>query len=77
MKRMWMNREYISKITTTIIGGLYAFLGFIGTLVPLDEILSNTLNIWIRIGISVGVLLILWIVCFMIVGLFLIRKKRF
>ena len=30
MKRMWMNREYISKITTTIIGGLYAFLGFIG-----------------------------------------------
>lgn len=77
MKRIWMNREYISKITTTIIGGLYAFLGFIGTLVPLDEILSNTLNIWIRIGISVGVLLILWIVCFMIVGLFLIRKKRF
>lgn len=77
MKRIWMNREYISKIATTIIGGLYAFLGFIGTLVPLDEILSNTLNIWIRIGISVGILLILWIVCFVIVGLILIRKKRF
>lgn len=77
MKRLWMNREYISKIATTIIGGLYAFLGFIGTLVPLDEILSNTLDIWIRIGISVGVLLILWIVCFVIVGLILIRKKRF
>lgn len=77
MKRIWMNREYISKIATTIIGGLYAFLGFIGTLVPLDEILSNTLNIWIRIGISVWILLILWIVCFVIVGLILIRKKRF
>lgn len=55
MKQIWINRKYIFKIAITVIGGLYAFFGFIGTLVPLDEILSDTLNIWIRIGISLGV----------------------
>lgn len=77
MKQMWMNRVYISKIATTIIGGLYAFLGFIGTLVPLDEILPNTLKLWIRIGISLGILLMAWIICFVVVGKILINKKRF
>ena len=77
MKQIWINRKYIFKIAITVIGGLYAFFGFIGTLVPLDEILSDTLNIWIRIGISLGVFLILLIVCFLIVGIILIKKKRY
>lgn len=75
MKQIWINRKYIFKIAITVIGGLYAFFGFIGTLVPLDEILSDTLNIWIRIGISLGVFLILLIVCFLIVGIILIKKR--
>ena len=77
MKQIWINRKYNFKIAITVIGGLYAFFGFIGTLVPLDEILSDTLNIWIRIGISLGVFLILLIVCFLIVGIILIKKKRY
>ena len=77
MKQIWINRKYIFNIAITVIGGLYAFFGFIGTLVPLDEILSDTLNIWIRIGISLGVFLILLIVCFLIVGIILIKKKRY
>ena len=77
MKQMWMSRRYISKIATTIMGGLYAFLGFVGTLVPLDEILPTTLKLWIRMGISLGILLVAWIICFMVVGKILINKKRF
>lgn len=64
-------------MTTKIIAGIYAFLGFIGTLFPLDEILSNTLSMWIRGGISLCVLLIVWIICFFIVGIILSNKKRF
>lgn len=77
MHQIWMNRGYISKVATTFIGGMYAFLGFVGTLVPLDEILPTTLNIWIRIGISLAVLFLAWIVCFVIVGMVMTNKKRF
>lgn len=77
MKRIWMNRVYIAKLTTTIIGGLYAFLGFIGSLVPLDEILSDKLSVWERVGISLGVLLGAWIICFTAVAFILSHRKRF
>lgn len=77
MKQIWMNKGYIAKITSAIIGGLYAFLGFIGTLVPLDEILPRSLSIWIRVVISISILLVVWIICFIGVGKFLSNKKRF
>lgn len=77
MKRIWLNKEYIAKITSTIIGGLYAFLGFIGTLVPLDELLSSSLSIWVRVGISISILAGGWLICFVVLGLILSNKKRF
>lgn len=77
MKRIWINKSYISTITTTIVGGIYAFLGLISTLVPFDEILPNTLQIWKRALISLGILLVLWALCFVIVTVVLFRKKRF
>lgn len=77
MKRLWVNKKCISEITTKIICGLYALYGFIGTFVSLDELLPNTLNIWIRLLISIMILLLMWIVCFIIVGIILINKKRF
>ena len=77
MKQIWMNKGYIAKITSAIIGGLYAFLGFIGTLVPLDELLPSSLSIWIRVVISISILLVVWIICFIGVGKFLSNKKRF
>lgn len=77
MKRIWMNKGYIAKLTTTIIGGFYAFLGFIGILVPLDEILPDTLPIWARVVISLGVLLVVWLICFTAVGFILSHRKRF
>lgn len=38
MKRIWINKKYISSIATTIIGGIYAFFGFIGNFVSLDGV---------------------------------------
>lgn len=72
-----MNKGYIAKLSSAIIGGIYAFFGFIGTLVPLDEILPNTLSIWVRIAISLSVLLSVWFICFVTIGLVLSHKKRF
>jgi len=77
MKRVWINKGYISKLVSTIIGGIYAFLGFIGMLVPLDEILSDTLSIWIRVAISLGIFVGSWMICFAIVAIVLSQKKRF
>lgn len=77
MKQIWINKGYIAKITSTSIGGLYAFLGFIGTLVPLDDLLPGSLSIWLRIGISISILVGVWLICFVVVGLILSNKKRF
>lgn len=77
MKRIWINKGYIAKITSAIIGGFYAFLGFIGTLVPLDELLPSSLPIWIRIIISISILIGIWMICFIVVGFILSKKKQF
>ena len=47
MRSIWINKNYIAKIASTVTGGIYAFLGFIGMLVPLDEILSDKMSIWV------------------------------
>lgn len=77
LKRIWINRGHIAKVASTIIGSLYAVLGFIGMLVPLDEILPECLSIWIKIFISCLLLIGSWLLCFIIVAIVLSRRKRF
>lgn len=77
MRKIWMNRRYIFKTSLTILGSIYALLGFIGLLVPLNEILPDSLSIWVKIAISIGVLLGTLSVLFMIVGAHLCYTKRF
>ena len=77
MKSIWINKGYISKIVSTITGGIYALLGFIGTLVPLDEILSDKMSIWIRGIISAAILIGVWCCCFVVVSVVVTCKKRF
>ncbi len=77
VKQIWINKIYIAKITTAILSGLYAFLGFVAIWVPLGEILSDTLSVWVKIVISLGILVGAWCICFIMVGCFLKRKKRF
>ena len=68
MRSIWINKNYIAKIASTVTGGIYAFLGFIGMLVPLDEILSDKMSIWVRSIISISVLTGIWCCCFIIVS---------
>ena len=77
MKRIWINKGYISKIATTLVGTMYAFLGFIGTFVSLDEIFPVELQMWKKTLISLCILLGLWVVCFLIVAIVILNKKRF
>lgn len=77
MRSIWINKNYIAKIASTVTGGIYAFLGFIGMLVPLDEILSDKMSIWVRSIISISVLTGIWCCCFIIVSVILMNKKRF
>ena len=77
MRYVWINKGYIAKIASTITGGFYALLGFIGTLVPLDEILSDKMSIWIRGIISATILIGIWGFCFVAVSIHMTRKNRF
>lgn len=77
MRSIWTNKGYISKIASTITGGFYALLGFIGTLVPLDEILSDKMSIWIRGIISAVILLGIWCCVFVVASVYMVHKKRF
>lgn len=77
MRYAWINKGYISKIASTITGGVYAFFGFIGTLVPLDEILSDKMSLWIRCVISAALLIKIWCCCFAIALVVMACKKRF
>ena len=77
MRYVWINKGYISKIASAITGGFYALLGFIGTLVPLDEILSDKMSMWIRGIISAAILIGIWVCCFIVVSIYMTRKNRF
>ena len=77
MRYVWINKGYISKIASTMTGGFYAFLGLIGTFVSLNEILPDTMPVWIRGIISVAILIGIWGCCFVVVSIRLARKKRF
>lgn len=77
MRKVWINKGYIARIAFKFTGGFYALLGFIGTLVPLDEILSDKLSIWIRSIISVTILIGIWFCCVIAVSVYMTQKKRF
>lgn len=77
MRKVWINKGYVAKKTTTFVGGLYALLGFVGSFASLDEIFSDKLSIWIRIALSLGILAGVWIICFLVTGAVVTRKKRF
>lgn len=74
MRSIWINKNYIGKIASTVTGGIYAFLGFIGMLVPLDEILSDKISIWVRSIISISILIGVWCCCFIVISVIMVNK---
>lgn len=77
MKQIWVNKAHIAKVACTIVGGIYALISFVGMLVSLDEILPESIPMWRRLLISCLILIAVWAVCFVIVGIVLVHKKRF
>lgn len=77
MKRLWINRKPITKLTNKIVGSIYAILGFISLFVSFDGMLSSLSNIWEKILVSTIILSAVWLFCYIVSGVILINKKRF
>lgn len=77
MKRLWINRKPITKLTNKIVGSIYAILGFISLFVSFDGMLSSLSNIWEKILVSTIILSAVWLFCYVVSGVILINKKRF
>lgn len=76
MKRIWNNKNYIVSRATTFTGSAYAMLGFVGTLVPLDECLPNSMPMLMRVIISAAVLICVWLVFFIGASLYVLCKNK-
>lgn len=76
MRRVILNRKYIAKLATHWTSGLFAFLGLIGTFVSLSDVLDSSLSIQCRIGISIGILVGVWLIFFTGCALYVYKKRR-
>lgn len=61
MKKIWVNRKYIIKKATYTTSFVLSGMGLMGTFIPWSDLLPNTLSFWIRLLISVGILVGLWL----------------
>lgn len=77
MKRIWLNRKYIAKRATKWTGNIFAFGGLLGTFVSLSDWLDANTSIQCRIAISVGILLSVWLLSFVVCSAFASKKKRY
>lgn len=76
MRRVILNRKYIAKLATHWTSGFFAFLGLIGTFVSLSDVLDSSLSIQCRIGISIGILVGVWLISFTGCALYVYKKRR-
>ena len=76
MKRIWINKKYISSIATTIIGGIYAFFGFIGNFVSLDGVLPQELPFYSKVLISLAILVFFMDCLFSNCWVYIITQKK-
>lgn len=77
IQQIWCNRNYIAKRATAWTAGIYGFLGFVSTFASLSDILPDTLHIIWHIVISICALLLLWLLCFLINGIWHAHQRRF
>ena len=76
-KRLWNSRNYILKKAASVTVSIYAILGFVRTFVALEGLFPDATPIVYKVIISALVLLIVWLLCVIGVGLFvLIKRKR-
>lgn len=76
MKKLWINRFYIGKLATKVTGGIFAFIGIISTLVPLDSFFPEKVSFYRRIIITLLIVAGVWLLCFIGCSLFVLIIKR-
>lgn len=76
MRRIILNRKYIAKLATRWTTGIFGFLGLIGTFASLSDLLDAFLSIQYRIGISIGILVGVWIISFLLCAVYTYRRRR-
>ena len=76
MRRIILNRKYIAKLATRWTTGIFGFLGLIGTFTSLSDLLDAFLSIQCRIGISIGILVGVWIISFLLCAVYTYRRRR-
>lgn len=64
LKRIWLNRRHIGKISWHIAGSAYAIIGLAGMLADLDGLILPEIETWKRILIGISILFLLWILIF-------------
>lgn len=76
MKRIWLNKKYIAKLASKWTSIIFAILGFISTFASLSDLLPENSSIQHRIFISIGVLVGLWLILFVIFSGYVFGKRR-
>lgn len=76
-KVVGINIKYIAKLATQWTGTIFALLGFLGTFVSLGDLLAGQIELYIRIGISALILIIVWLLAFIGNSIYICCKRRF
>lgn len=75
MQKIWLNKNYIAKQATKWTGVIFSIIGLAGTFVSLSDVLPTTFNMWVRLLISIGILVFIWIILFFGIGYSFNKKK--
>lgn len=81
MKYAWLNKIYIAKKATQIVSGIYAILGFIGILIPINTSIESLLPQWqamsiqLKLCTSASILIGVWLVLILLVSAWVYHQK--
>lgn len=74
---LWLNFKYITKRATHWTGSVFAILGFVGIFVSFDDLFNEHTSIYIKIGISILILVAVWLLMFIGNSIYIFCKKRY
>lgn len=72
-----MNYKHIGKLSTELTGAIFALLGIISTFAPLSDLFASELGLYIRVIISILILICVWMIAFVLNCLYICINKRF
>lgn len=64
MKKAWLNKKYISKLATRWTAAVFSLLGFLDLFTSFSDVYPENCGIWVKISISIGILVLVWIISF-------------